>query len=106
MPMIALSLLVMMGQEPIINYTPPNMENSPLFYLIFLQCLVMAHVTIGMQVNHITKTKYSPFQSRLMLFQLISVFFVYLTHLFAMNKFTYKFYKDAIYTLFSFQLFF
>lgn len=106
MPMIALTLLVLMGREPIINYTSPNSKMNPLFYLIFLQCLLMAHMTIGIQINHITKTKYSPFKSRLMLLQLILVFFIYLTHLFAMNKFATKFFTDVILTLFSFQIIF
>lgn len=48
MPMVALTMLVLMGSEPILNYTSPNAQMNPLFYLIFLQCLVMAHVTIGM----------------------------------------------------------
>ena len=65
--MVALTLLVLMGKEPILNYNPLSAELSPLFYLILLQCLLMAHITISMQVNHITKSSYSPFKSRLML---------------------------------------
>lgn len=105
-PMVALTLLVLMGKNPIINYDSINSKGAPLFFLIFLQCLLMAHITIGMQVNHITKTKYSPFKSRLMLLQLISVFFIYLIHLFGLNSFGTKFYRDCIYTLFSFQAIF
>jgi hypothetical protein len=33
----------------------------------------MAHLTISMQVAHVTRVKYSPFKSKLMLFLLISV---------------------------------
>ena len=35
-PMIALSLLALMGKEPIIDYPPEPGRFSPLFYLIFL----------------------------------------------------------------------
>ena len=38
----------------------------------------MAHLTISLQVNHVSKSQYSPFKSRLMLLQLAGVFFIYL----------------------------
>ena len=57
---------------------------------------MMAHITIGMQVSHVTKSSYSPFKSRLMLMQLIAIFLVYLMHLFALNKLGTKFYQDVI----------
>lgn len=66
----------------------------------------MAHLTISMQVNHITKTQYSPFKSRLMIYQLISVFFIYLMHFFGLHSFTKEFYSDAIIVLFVEQVIF
>ena len=65
---------------------------SPLFYLILTQSLLMSHITISMQVNHITKTAYTPFKCRLMYLHLIVIFFVYLLHLFAMKQFGYQFF--------------
>lgn len=67
---------------------------------------MMAHITIGMQVSHVTKCSYSPFKSRLMLMQLIAIFLVYLMHLFALNKLGTKFYQDVILILFSLQVVF
>lgn len=104
-PMVALTLLAIMGKEPLIDY-PPVEGFSPLFYLILLQCLLMAHLTISLQVAHITKTHYSPFKSRLMLLQLAAVFFIYLLHLIGLNTFTKQFYTDSILVLFSLQLLF
>lgn len=105
-PMVALTLLAMMGKEPIVAYPPAPGQYSPLFYLILLQCLLMAHLSISMQVAHVTKSKYSPFKSRLMLLQLIAVFFIYLVHFFGLRSFTKEVYSDAIITLFSLQLVF
>lgn len=104
-PMVALTLLALMGKEPIIDYPDPG-SYSPLFYLILLQCLVMAHLTISLQVNHITKSKYSPFKSRLMLLQLSAVFLIYILHLFDISAFTKAVFSDTILVLFSLQLVF
>lgn len=102
--MIALTMLLLMGNQPILNYTSPNQKMSPLFYLILVQCLLMAHLTISMQVNHITKTVYSPFRSRLMLVQLTIVFLIYFIHLCAIDKFNFDFFKDVIWTIFMIQV--
>lgn len=60
----------------------PEEGGSPLFYLIMLECFVFAHMTISIQVAHVSQSKYSPFYSRLMLLQLITFFFVWFFHLF------------------------
>lgn len=89
-PMVALTMLVFMGNEPIINNLSPNSKMSPLFFLVLLQSFLMAHITISMQVNHITRTAYTPFKCRVMYLHLIVVFFVYVLHLFAMKQFNFK----------------
>ena len=105
-PLVSLSLLAMMGDEPIIDYPSGRGQASPLFFLIFLQSLLMAHLTISMQVNHVTKSQYSPFRSRLMLFQLAAVFFIYVMHLIIPKSFTKAAFSDTIITLFVIQVIF
>lgn len=99
-PLVSLTLLAMMGEEPIIDYPAGRGQPNPLFYLILLQSLVMAHLTIQIQVNHCTKTLYSPFKSRLMLVELATVFFVYLLHLMIPKSFTKQAFTDTIIVLF------
>lgn len=104
--MIALTLLALIGKTPIVETAPTPGKFNPMFGIILLQCLIMAHLSISMQVDHITKSKNSPFRSRLMLLQVLGVIVIYSMHLFDLYSFTKDVGSNAIITMLALQLIF
>ena len=76
--MIMLTVLVMMGKEPIVNNPVKDGNLNPLFILILLQGLLMQHLTFCLQVNHVTKTQYSPFKNRVYIMLCLAVVAIYI----------------------------
>lgn len=75
--MVATTFYLFMGNKPIIYAAHNSDEVNPIFFCVLLQCFLMQHLTCALQVNHVTKTKYSPFRNRMMIFNLVAVPTVY-----------------------------
>jgi hypothetical protein len=77
LPMIIIGSLLVIGIHPIISTPSIPGQLNPVFCLILVQAFLMQHLTFILQVCHVTKSKYSPFKSKLMLFELLAVPIIY-----------------------------
>ena len=75
--MLILYSLITAGAEPLLMKEVAPGTFNPMFSLILLQCFLMQHMTFHVQVCHITKSKYSPFRLRLVLFNVTVSLIVY-----------------------------
>lgn len=75
--MVATTFYLFIGKNPIIFAEHHSDEVNPILFCVLLQCFLMQHLTCGLQVNHVTNTKYSPFKNRMMIFNLVAVPTVY-----------------------------
>ena len=53
------------GNHSIIDQDVAKGRPNPLFYLVMLQNFVMSHLTIVIQIKHVTKYPYNPFKVKL-----------------------------------------
>ena len=62
------TLLAYAGDEPILSHTGPSKNSGNLFYLVFLQCMLMQHLSAHGMLCHCAKSIYNPFQNKLVMF--------------------------------------
>ena len=51
------------------------------FTVVIIQCLIMQHLTCSVQVNHVSKKKYSPWSNRLNIFMIVACFVTFIGYL-------------------------
>lgn len=65
------TLLAYAGDHPILSSTGPQKNSGNLFYLVFLQCMLMQHLSAHGMLCHCAKSKYSPFENKLVMFNML-----------------------------------
>ena len=71
LPLALLTWLAYVGTSPLLPAPKNGAQSNALFFLILLQCFLMQHLTCNIQVHHVCKSHYNPFNSKLNLFILV-----------------------------------
>ena len=63
----------------IIDSALTKFKHNIMFPIMLIECFLMSHLTISIQVNHVSKYKYSPWSNRLNIVILILLSSIYIT---------------------------
>lgn len=85
-PQLLLGGLQFIGPHPLINNAVKGNSANPLFFGLLLQCFLMQHLTCSIQVNHVSKYQYSPFNNRLNIVIIVYTIGLYMAVFFLGSK--------------------
>lgn len=72
LPHALLVILASTGRVPIISTKVADGQVSPVFLVLLISCFLMQHTTCMIQVHHVCKSLYSPFNSYLVWFIMLA----------------------------------